>query len=138
MSITLNVLRISRDFLIFQLHVRSSPARCTMEASDWGGSDSPRGDHCAGTQGSPVGGRCSRLIDVDRELRATDHLPPGARLQAGATRSTIGHTGLCAATGAASDLCSFARHAAPRCRARFGQPAFFTPMVRRSPTWLAL
>ena len=37
-----------------------------------GGSASPRGDQGTGTQGAGVG-RPSRLVDVDRELRATDH-----------------------------------------------------------------
>ena len=46
-----------------------------MEAQEWGGSASPRGDHGIGTQGSPVWHQ-SRLADVERELRlrATDYL----------------------------------------------------------------
>ena len=53
-----------------------------MEAQEWGGSASPSGDHGTGTQGSPVGGRRSRFVDVDRELRATDHqLVPDSKLE---------------------------------------------------------
>ena len=47
-----------------------------MKAQEGGGSASPRGYHGTGTQGSPVGGHRSGLVDVDRELRATDHLEP--------------------------------------------------------------
>ena len=43
-----------------------------MEAHEWGGSAPPRGDQGTGTQGWPVSRR-SRLVDVDREFRATDH-----------------------------------------------------------------
>ena len=46
-----------------------------------GGSASPRGDQGTGTQGAGVG-RPARLVDVDRELRATDHqLVPDFRLE---------------------------------------------------------
>ena len=62
----------------------------------------------------------------------------GARLQARATRSTLGETGLWAANRTASDLRSSARHAAPRRRARLGQPAFSTPWLAPWFTWLSL
>ena len=43
-----------------------------MEAHEWGGSASLRGDQDTGTQGSPVGSR-SRLVDGDQEFRIADH-----------------------------------------------------------------
>ena len=44
-----------------------------MEAHEWRGSAPPRGDQGTGTQGSLVGRR-SQTVDVDRELRVTEHL----------------------------------------------------------------
>ena len=74
--------RICCSKLFFpQLRVGPWPARSMMEAHEWRGSASPRGDHSAGTQGSRVGRR-SRLVDVDREFRATDHqLVPDSKLE---------------------------------------------------------
>ena len=51
-----------------------------MATQERGGSASPRGDQGSGTQGSPVGRR-SRLVDVDRKLRATDRLLEQDRLE---------------------------------------------------------
>ena len=59
-------------FLFSNCTIVFSLVQRTMEAHEWRGSASPRGDQGTGTQGSPVGRR-SRLVGGDREFRVADH-----------------------------------------------------------------
>lgn len=84
-----------------------------------------RGGQYSGTHGSPVGRR-ARLVDVDRESRATDHPPERDILLEPRDAADELATAQEAESLLTSASISFARQAAPHCRAWLGQLAFST------------